>query len=113
QAFPVALLQADYGPVELPLRPPERALDTDAPGQLVERGQRQEATEPGLATLAARERAAGPDPWRIGGEGTEQAVDVVDDAGFGRARVLVGGDQPRAGGPDRGVLLARREERHL
>ena len=49
QPLAVALLQSHDRPVELPFGPALRALDPHAPGQLVQRRQRDEPGEPGDA----------------------------------------------------------------
>ena len=82
-AHPVPLLPADHRAVELPLGMPVGALDPGSPCQLVERPQPVErARTRGSPPWRARRRAAGPDAGRVEGEGAEQHVDVVDDAGL-------------------------------
>src|SRR5207248_6341354 len=104
--------EPDHGTVELALGPTARALDARPPGQLVERGQGKEAGEAVVAAVPPRERPAGPDAGRVGGEGAEQAIDVVDHSRFGGARVLVGGNETGAGGLDHRVLVVAEEQRH-
>ena len=113
EALPVALLQPGDRPVELPLGQPLRTFDPHTPGQFVQRGQRDEPGEPGDAALAPRRRAAGPDPGRFEGERAQEGVDVVGDARLLGARsALVGGEHPRAGGPQGGVLLLAQPDGH-
>ena len=107
QAFGVALLEPDHRSVELPLGPALAALDPGAPGQLLDRAQRQEAVEPGVAAVATGEGPAGPDAGRVDEEGAEEPVDVVGRSrgpGSGRA-VVVRRDQPVDGRLDDGVLV--------
>ncbi len=54
QAGPVALLQADDRAVEFTLGQTERTLDPGAPGQFVERREREEPTESGRAAETTR-----------------------------------------------------------
>src|SRR5207249_1578403 len=108
----VALLPPDDGTVELALGKPLRSFDAGAPCQLVEPAEAVERREPRVAAEAARERAAGPDAGWVEMEGAEEAVDVVGDAGLGRARIVVGRDQPGAHGADDRVLLVAEEDRH-
>src|SRR5207302_8647701 len=69
QAVAVALLQPDHRSVELTLGQPERSLDARPPRQLVEGREPSERAELCRATVAARERPAGPDAGRVHGEG--------------------------------------------
>src|SRR4051812_35500379 len=110
-AVPVLLLPPRHRAVPLPLRMAGRALDAGAPGQLLERTELVERREPGLATEAAREGAAGEDPGRVDQERAEQAVDVVGATQCGGPGVPVGRrDQPLARGFDDGEV-GRREVR--
>jgi hypothetical protein len=109
----VALLPAADRPVELSLGDSLRSLDADAPRQLLDRCQREERGERGLATVSPRVRATGPDTRRIDGERPEQPVDVVDDAERGGAGVPVGcRDESLARGRDDRVRLGVEVDRH-
>src|SRR5205085_7539938 len=111
-ALAVALLPAGDGSVELALRKALRPLDPGAPGELVEPAEAMERREAGVAAEAARECAAGPDSRWVEVEGAEETVDVVGDAGLGRAGVVVGGNQPGADGGDDRVLVVAEPDRH-
>ena len=77
------------------------------------RASRWNVAKPGGAAEAPRDRATRPDPGRIEGEGTEEAVDVVGHAGFGRSGVLVGRDQAGACRLDDCILPLVEEPGHV
>jgi hypothetical protein len=107
QADGVPLLEADDRPVELPLGEALAAFDPRSPRQLLDRAEREELLEAGVAAVASGERSSGPDPRRLDEEGAEQAVDVVGRArGLGPGRAfVVRRDQPVDGRLDGGVLV--------
>jgi len=107
RALAVPLLEPDHRSVELPLGPALATFDPAPPGQLLDRAQRQEGVEPGVAAVTTGVGPSGPYAGRVDEEGPEEPVDVVGrprGPGSGRA-VVVRRDQPVDGRLDDGVLV--------
>src|ERR1700733_12295841 len=112
QPVAIHLLEALDGTQPLALRQTERPLDAGSPGQFLERGEVVERGKAGRSPESAREGTAGPDQRGIAGKGTQEAVDIVDDAGFACTGLVIGGDQPGARGVDGCVLRIGEEAGH-